>query len=176
MKITRTINGKSQEIELTKEEMRQASQEWSFDCRTEDIISKIREKIAEPFKSLSWFSRNSDIVDKMTLNDENRAQEAAEDMVSSVERTLNRNDIYWDIFWDAIEAVVGEELCGLEYTEEQITVKSQDHHIYVTVENRVAADITPEAIKIFDFGLFAESENREIIAKKLSFIDKSYAT
>lgn len=170
MTITRMIDNKEQLIELTDEELREASEQYDTICRTEDILGKIKEKLAEPFESLAWFGDNGDVVEKIVLEDGN-AQDTAESMVWSVDHTLGRNDMYWDCFWNSVEYVVDEELYGTDYKEDQMTVEYRDGHVYVIADGKTAADITPKEVKIFDLDFFADSENRSIISEKLAALD-----
>ena len=171
MTITRMIDNKEQLIVLTDEELRQASEQYDTSCRTEDILGKIKEKLAESFESLEWFGLNGEITAKIVLEDGNKAQDTAESMVWSVEHTIGHNDAYWDCFWSSVQYVIDEELCGIGYEENQMTAEYRDGHVYVFADGKTAADITPEEVKIFDFDLFADSENRSIISKKLAALD-----
>ncbi len=171
MTIKRNIEGKQHVIELTDEEVRQASEQYDNDCRTEDILDKIKEKFAEPLESLGWFDFNNEIAEKIVLEDGHKTQKAAEGMVWSVDRALGRNDTYWECFWNSVQYVVDEELDGIPYEESQITIESQDGHIYVMADGKTMANISPEEVKIFDFDFFADSGNRDILSGKLDALN-----
>ena len=52
MTITRMIDNKEQLIELTDEELREASEQYDTICRTEDILGKIKEKLPSRLRVL----------------------------------------------------------------------------------------------------------------------------
>lgn len=168
MKMVREIDGRTYTFELTDEELRQAAEQYEFDCRAQDILGAIKEKFAEAFETLAWFGSDGEIVAKMTWKDGDQSQKAAECLVWSAENALGHNDSYWESFWDSVQYVVDEELRGIGCEEEQITVLCRNGHIYVMKNGCTAADITPEGVEILDFELFADSENRNVIAKKLA--------
>ena len=168
MKMVREIDGRTYTFELTDEELRQAAEQYEFDCRAQDILGAIKEKFAEAFETLDWFGSDGEIVAKMTWKDGDQSQKVAERLVWSTEDALGHNDSYWESFWDSVRYVVDEELRGMGCEEAKITVLFRNDHIYVMKNGCTAADITPEDVKILDFELFAASANRKAIAKKLA--------
>lgn len=122
MKMVREIDGRTYTLELTDKELRQAAEQYEFDCRAQDILGVFKEKFAEAFETLDWFGFGGEIVAKMTWKDGDQSQKAAERLAWSTEDALGHNDLYWESFWDSVRYVVDEELRGIGCEEEQITV------------------------------------------------------
>lgn len=173
MTIVRVLDGKEHIIELTREEIRAVSKNEDESCRSDDILSKIKAKIAEPFEELSWFGMNSDVVEHLVIQEDEMARETAEGMVYDVEHNLGRNDSYWEAFWASVDTVIGEELSGTDYDAEDISVREENGHIKIMVNDRTVADVTEEEINILDFDFFACEENRDVVTDKLSLLEEN---
>lgn len=173
MTIVRVLDGKEYTIELTREEIRAASKDEDESCRSDDILSKIKAKIAEPFEELSWFGMNSDVVEHLVIQDDKTARETAEGMVYDVEHNLGRNDSYWDAFWASVDTVIGEELSGTDYDADDISVNEENGHIKIMVKDHIVADVTEEEIKILDFDFFACEDNRDVVTDKLALLEEN---
>lgn len=174
MTIERMVNGQRMRFELKPDEIRQASGEYDTQCRAMDILLKIKEQIAKSFEELPWFTYKEDVAEKMVFEEENKLEEAAEDLVDRVERTLSKNDTYFDCIWDAISYVIESDLCGESYEAEEIDVEYRDGHVIIKAEDKPVADLSPEETKILDFDFWADCDNRETVLNKLS--DLHYAT
>jgi hypothetical protein len=108
MKITRKItpqmlsnagNNGNVEIELTPEEIRNASEEYGNESCKQDIKSKLKDIIKNDI-GVSNVEFKGDA--------EKEADACADGSVSNVQRSLDRNDSYWESFWDTIEQELNE--------------------------------------------------------------------
>lgn len=96
MKIVR--NGET--IELTPAELTQAYREKEREYRHEDIQSKIEEMIEAEDIVLDENEYPDGVLDEGTLDV----------IYERSERILNRSDLYFDCFWDAIENAINDVL------------------------------------------------------------------
>lgn len=85
MTITRNINGEEVKIELTAQEMREAFETCERNYRKEDI------RTIPECKRLS-----NKKIDKI---------------VTVLERILDHNDYYYEVYWDSVSDAIDEVLC-----------------------------------------------------------------
>lgn len=118
MKITRKINGQTVEIELTREELHDAGEEYDSLCHMEDLKGHLIYLVGqeEGFSHVNVTSMPK-VNDEKCLTKKSKAIRelyADEDkllsLVTDFEGALDRNEVYWDCFWESLSCVVDEEL------------------------------------------------------------------
>ena len=91
------------EIELTPAEVREAHDEYSKQCRNEDILSKLKERLEKRLEK--------DVDSQILINLVNDLEENINiALIEKVENALSKNDGYYESYWSTIDYVLDEEL------------------------------------------------------------------
>lgn len=87
------------EIELTPAEVREAHDEYSKQCRNEDILSKLKERLENDVDNQVLINLVNDLEENINIA-----------LIEKVENALSKNDGYYESYWSTVDYVLDEEL------------------------------------------------------------------
>jgi hypothetical protein len=102
MTITREIDGKKTEIELTLEELRLAGNENDLIHHAEDVLAKMKELAGKRKIPLT--------IEHINKIPEDALKKFALTIADIVENELEDNENYWESFWITVELVLKDSI------------------------------------------------------------------
>lgn len=91
------------EIELTPSEVREAHDEYSKQCRNEDVLSKLEERLENDVDNQILINLVNDLEENINIT-----------LIEKVENALSKNDGYYESYWSTIDNVLDEEIKQLK--------------------------------------------------------------